>query len=172
MELEPSSKDIGVDAQREYNLDVSPIAISDNISNGLTEKECPSRNDNSLDDNVGYDYRNDTSGSNEVGTRSMKEIMGIQNVDDATKIVEPRPDGGSLLEERYPLDVYSFSAISSSMDNFCPNNGPEMRDLPMQEGENFGIEESVFADSPIIVSSHENTGLELNIAGQCSPVLR
>lgn len=72
MELEPSSKDIGVDAQREYNLDVFPVAISDNISDGLAEMECPFRNDNSLVDTVGYDHRNDKGGSNEVGTRSMK----------------------------------------------------------------------------------------------------
>ncbi|TQD93807.1 hypothetical protein C1H46_020579 [Malus baccata] len=45
--------------------------------------------------------------------------------------------------------------------DFQKDNGPERRDLPMQEGENFGIEESVYADFPVIISSH---GLELNIA--------
>lgn len=55
---------------------ITQIAISDNISDRLVEMECPSRNDNSLDENVGYDNRNDKGGSIEVGTRSVKEIMG------------------------------------------------------------------------------------------------
>ncbi|XP_048424693.1 uncharacterized protein LOC103931695 [Pyrus x bretschneideri] len=126
-----------------------------------SSKECPFRTDNSEVDDTDflYGHRNGEVRSNEVDTRTMKEVIGIQNVDDATKLVELRSDGGKLSEERNSLDVNSFSV---SMDHFGPDNGPERRDLPMQ-GENFGMEERVSVDSPVTASSHENTDLELNV---------
>lgn len=87
-----------------------------------SSKEFPFRTDNSEVDDTDflYGHRNGEVGSNEVDTRTAKEVIGIQNVDDATKLVELRSDGGNLSEERNSLDVNSFSVISSSMDNFGP----------------------------------------------------
>ncbi|KAM1456793.1 hypothetical protein ACFX13_034892 [Malus domestica] len=121
-------------------------------------KECPFRTDNSEADGTEflYGHRNGEVGSNEVDIRTVREIIGIQNVDDATKLVELMSDGGNLSEERNSLDVNSFSVISSSMDSFGPDNGPE------KQGENFGMEERVSVDSPV-TASHEDTDLELNV---------
>lgn len=84
-----------------------------------SSKECPFRTDNSEVDDTDflYGHRNGEVRSNEVDTRTMKEVIGIQNVDDATKLVELRSDGGKLSEERNSLDVNSFSV---SMDHFGP----------------------------------------------------